>query len=334
MFRAQPKTLLISEIEPGHRYELVCTVEAGLARYRMGDMINCTRFLCRADDLVPLPAEPVNIPRIPLISLAYRVGSLLDAFGEKTNEQHVMSALQAVVRQWKQYEISVDICDFTSYPKLDVFPAKYVIFLELIEDEERKIDAQQLQFIQNTLSSEVEQQLCKANEYYKDYRSDSKLDPIACILVRKGTFSTFMLSAAAKEVFDAKYKSQRIEDNDYSFIIDGKHYATVEHYYQSQKYVDECPEQAEAIRTAETALQAKDMSSQFKSIYPRSTSFDAEAVMLRGLRAKFTQNKQLMALLKATENKILREMPGKADSKWSNDQNMLGQLLMQIRDEL
>jgi hypothetical protein len=192
MFQTQPKTLLISEIEPGHRYELVCTTEAGLVRYRMGDMINCTRFLCRADDLVPLPIEPVEIPRIPLVSLAYRVGTLLDAFGEKTSEQHVMNALQQTVQHWRKQEISVDICDFTSYPKLDVFPPKYVIFLELTEDEERKINDQQLRFLQSTVSSEVEQQLGKANQYYKDYRSASKLDPVACILVRSGTFSTFL----------------------------------------------------------------------------------------------------------------------------------------------
>ncbi|CAF1560253.1 unnamed protein product, partial [Adineta steineri] len=90
---SQPKTLLISEIEPGNRYEVVCTTEGGLIRYRMGDMISCTGFLSRADDLVPLPSEPEEIPRIPLISIAYRVGSLLDVYGEKTSEQHVMNAL-------------------------------------------------------------------------------------------------------------------------------------------------------------------------------------------------------------------------------------------------
>ncbi|CAF2676921.1 unnamed protein product [Rotaria sp. Silwood2] len=182
----------------------------------MGDIINCTRFLCRTDDLVPLPTEPIEIPRIPLVSIAYRVGSLLNAFGEKTNEQHVMNALQAAVRQWKQQEISVDICDFTSYPKLDVFPPKYVIFLELTENEERKIDAQQLRFLQNTVSSEVEQQLCKANEYYKDYRSTSKLDPVTCILVQKGTFSTFMRKILLTErVSPTQVKPHRLLKNEH-----------------------------------------------------------------------------------------------------------------------
>ncbi len=65
----------------------------------MGDVINCTRFLCRADDLGPLPVEPAENPRIPLISIAYRVGNLLNVIGEKTSEQHLMDALERAADQ-------------------------------------------------------------------------------------------------------------------------------------------------------------------------------------------------------------------------------------------
>ena len=46
-----------------------------------------------------------------------------------------------------------------------------------------------------------------------------------------------------------------------AIIVDDKHYPTVEHFYQSQKFIlNDYPEQAEAIRTeAKTALQAKEM---------------------------------------------------------------------------
>ncbi|CAF1599989.1 unnamed protein product [Rotaria sp. Silwood1] len=158
----------------------------------MGDVINCTRFLCRADDLVALPEEPVEIPKIPLISLAYRVGTLLDIYGEKTNEQHVMNALRQTIRQWREQGIPVDFCEFASYPRLDVFPARYVIFLELIEDQGHKLDTQQIQVLKNTINTEVEEQLCKANQNYKDNRSSTKLGPLDSILVRNGTFSTFL----------------------------------------------------------------------------------------------------------------------------------------------
>ncbi|CAF4413332.1 unnamed protein product [Rotaria sp. Silwood2] len=190
--QAQPKTLLLSELEPGHRYEVVCTTDGGLVRYRMGDVINCTRFFSRVNDLVPLPEEPVDIPQIPLISLAYRVGNVLGIFGEKVTEQHMMNALQQTIRQWREQELPVDLHDFTSCSKLDVFPAKFVIFVELTEDQGCKIDAQQLRILQNTASAEVDQQLCKTNQGYSNGRSAARLDSLDCIFVRTGTFSTFV----------------------------------------------------------------------------------------------------------------------------------------------
>ncbi|CAM4875483.1 unnamed protein product [Rotaria socialis] len=188
----QPKTLLISEIEPGNRYELVCTTDAGLVRYRMGDVVNCTRLLCRADNLVPLPKEPVEIPRIPLVSLAYRSGTLLSIYGERTNEQHVMNALQQTIHQWREQGIPIKFYDFTSYPNLNVSPVKYVIFLEFITDQECIIDSEQIQLLKNTANEKVEQQLCKANQNYLDSRHKAMLGPLDCILVRIGTFTRFL----------------------------------------------------------------------------------------------------------------------------------------------
>ncbi len=110
------------------------------------------------------------IPRIPLISIAYRLGSLLDVFGEKTTEQHVMYALRESVRQWRNQGIFVDLCDFTTYPKLDECPPKYVIFLELTDEQERKTNGDQLQTLQNIADFEVERQLSKANNHYRYIR--------------------------------------------------------------------------------------------------------------------------------------------------------------------
>lgn len=160
----------------------------------MGDVVNCTRFLDRNDDLVPLPAEPAEIPRIPLISLTYRAGSLLDAFGEKTNEVHLMNALQQTVQNWKSQGISVDFCDFTSFAKLNASPMKYVIFLELSEDQEHKISTEQLEILKRTVSEEVDRQLTKTNEVYEKVREFNVLTQLECIIVRSGTFSNFLRS--------------------------------------------------------------------------------------------------------------------------------------------
>ncbi|CAF3938624.1 unnamed protein product, partial [Rotaria sp. Silwood1] len=216
---AQPKTLLISDIEPGNRYELVCTTEAGLVRYRMGDVVTCTRFLCRSDDLVPLPIDQEEIPRIPLFSIAYRIGSLLDAFGEKTSEQHLMDALQRTSVQWKEQGIPLDIYDFTSYPKLDVFPPHYVLFLELIEEQnskqEYKISEKNFQLLQTMVDSEIERQLCQTNFNYNNVRKGSKLGPLVCILVRNGTFSNFLTDVLVTDrVSPTQIKPHRLLKNE------------------------------------------------------------------------------------------------------------------------
>lgn len=158
----------------------------------MGDVINCTRFLTRADDLISLPSEPVKIPRIPLISIAYRIGNLLNVIGEKTSEQHLLDALEQAANQWRHQGLPVHICDFTAFPKLDVFPPLYVIFLELIGESKYKIDDEQLQVLQNNADSEVDRQLCVTGVEYKNFRDEGKLGPLTCTLVRSGTFSIFL----------------------------------------------------------------------------------------------------------------------------------------------
>lgn len=170
---------------------MVVTTEAGLVRYRMGDVILCTRFLSRNNDFFPLPAEPKEIPRIPLISMSYRIRSLLNANGEKTTEEHVLYALRQTIDNWKEQGIIVELCDFTSFPKLDAFPVHYVIFFELMDDEEHKITDQDRQIMQKTIDSEFERHLRKANNFYHIMRDAGRFGPVECILLRSGTFSTF-----------------------------------------------------------------------------------------------------------------------------------------------
>jgi hypothetical protein len=115
----------------------------------MGDVVLFTQFLSREEDLLLLPTEPVEIPRIPLNSMSYRIGTLLNANGEKTTKEHLFYALRQTIQHWKKEGIHVELCDFTSFAKLDEFPVHHVIFFELINDEEHKIND--------------EQHLCKAN---------------------------------------------------------------------------------------------------------------------------------------------------------------------------
>ena len=120
------------------------------------------------------------------------------------------------------------------------------------------------------------------------------------------------------------------------FVMDGKIYQTVEHYFQSEKFPNDSVLQ-EAIRTAPTPAKAKRLG-KTKSIHFRSdwANFRNEA-MLKGERAKFEQNAKLMDLLKSTKGYELRE---KAfwDGFWGMGRNgkglnKMGKILQLIRDE-
>ena len=162
----------------------------------MGDVLNCTRLLSHATDLVPLPAEPAEIPRIPLVSISHRIGSLLDVFGEKTSEQHVINALIRSIQHWRKQGMHVELCDFASYPKLDAFPSRYVIFVELIHDNNdlngTKSGHEKFLLLQDVADTDMERELCEVNHKYKEFRSSNRLGPVICFLVQSGTFSNFL----------------------------------------------------------------------------------------------------------------------------------------------
>ena len=120
--------------------------------------------------------------------------------------------------------------------------------------------------------------------------------------------------------------------------LDGKQWPTTEHYFQAQKFIG--TPYVEAIRKQTSARGALDMSRN-PAIY-RWLRGDWEIVkndiMLKCLRAKFTQHKVLTHKLLATGDKKLIEHTNN-DSYWGDGGdgsglNMLGKLLMQVRKEL
>jgi ribA/ribD-fused uncharacterized protein len=121
-------------------------------------------------------------------------------------------------------------------------------------------------------------------------------------------------------------------------VVDGKTYATVEHYFQSAKFSDSDPLYAERVRIAATPASAKSLGSSRR--HPLCADWDAlrVATMRRGLRAKFTQNTAHRDLLVSTGDRILVENAPR-DYFWGcgakrTGRNVLGGLLMELRDEL
>jgi predicted NAD-dependent protein-ADP-ribosyltransferase YbiA (DUF1768 family) len=63
--------------------------------------------------------------------------------------------------------------------------------------------------------------------------------------------------------------------------------------------------------------------------------FDQDEIMREGLRLKFSQNLEMKETLLATRDAKLEEIGRFEGEYWTNKgQNRLGQLLMELRDEL
>ena len=126
-------------------------------------------------------------------------------------------------------------------------------------------------------------------------------------------------------------------------VMNGTSWPTSEHYFQAMKFVG--PREIwiqEVIRKANTARQVFDLANSRTGTYKNfiRSDWDAvkDAIMYKILQAKFTQDPRLSALLLNTGSaKLIEASP--VDSYWGygpdkKGKNMLGKLLMQLRNEL
>lgn len=120
----------------------------------------------------------------------------------------------------------------------------------------------------------------------------------------------------------------------HAVFLEGKIWRTVEHFYQAQKLHN--TEFEEVIRQAETPMFAKQKAyALLKEVVLEGWDDRKEAVMYRGLEAKFTQHPDLMELLLKTKHKRLVERTD-TDEYWGDGhfgagKNRLGELLMDLR---
>jgi len=122
----------------------------------------------------------------------------------------------------------------------------------------------------------------------------------------------------------------------YEIRVDGKSWATWEHYFQTQKFED--IQQRESIRKAKTPMIAARMGRDRKSKLRRDWESVKVSVMTDAVRAKFSQHAELGAILVGTGSAFLVEHT-ENDAYWGDGgdgrgKNVLGQILMRVRSEL
>lgn len=122
----------------------------------------------------------------------------------------------------------------------------------------------------------------------------------------------------------------------YPVTIDGSAWPTSEHYYQAMKFTD--PKIRQTIRRTAGPAEAKRIGGT-RGLPLRHDWISArDGIMHKVVRAKFMQHPMLLRLLLRTGDKELVEHT-ENDRYWGDGgdgsgKNMLGKILMQVREEL
>ena len=122
----------------------------------------------------------------------------------------------------------------------------------------------------------------------------------------------------------------------YPFRIDGKTWKTSEHYFQAQKFAG--TEHEEELRLVASPMVVARMGRSRQRPLRKDWEITKDDIMREALRAKFTQNEELKKILLETGDAHLVEHTTN-DRYWGDGgdgsgKNMLGKLLMELRDEL
>lgn len=122
----------------------------------------------------------------------------------------------------------------------------------------------------------------------------------------------------------------------FPIFLDGEQWLTSEHYFQAQKFED--PAYRNLIRLAESPGKAAQMGRDRSKPLRKDWEAVKDDVMRTAVREKFSSHEKLKQLLLSTGDAWLIEHTTN-DSYWGDGgdgtgKNMLGRILMEIRDEL
>ena len=123
----------------------------------------------------------------------------------------------------------------------------------------------------------------------------------------------------------------------HEFTLDGEYWKTSEHYFQAQKFAHS-PEDMAAIARASTPKRAAELGRERTRPLRKDWEEVKDDVMRRALAAKFEAHPELRELLLGTGDEELIEKTS-GDYYWGcgtrgTGHNMLGKLLMELRDKL
>ncbi len=167
--------VLLEDLCPGKRYQVLVTTRSGLYRYAMNDIVEVTGWF----------------NRVPTIQFVQKGKGVTNITGEKVYEQQVVEAVDTVLNS-----LGLD-CEF--YVMLaNVQTATYTLYLERTA-------------VPDSFGPQVDEQLARLNVEYRAKRESGRLQPLRVNLLRAGTMEAYRRHCVAQGQRDEQFKLIRLQ---------------------------------------------------------------------------------------------------------------------------
>ncbi|OVA11780.1 GH3 auxin-responsive promoter [Macleaya cordata] len=184
--KEQQELVDLVDVKLGQEYELVVTTYAGLYRYRVGDVLRVAGFKNKA----------------PQFNFICRRGVVLSIDTDKTDEMELQNAVENSVKHLIPFNTSFE--EYTSYADASTIPGHYVVYWELINQEQA-----------TSIPPSVFEDCCltieeSLNSVYRRLRVHEKsVGPLEIKIVEKGSFTKLMDFAISQGASISQYKTPR-----------------------------------------------------------------------------------------------------------------------------
>lgn len=182
--KEQPKTVLAHEVEVGKCYRIVVTNYSGLYRYDIGDVVEILDFYEQA----------------PIIVFRHRVGGLLSATSEKTNEFHATQVIQQLQKQF-----DLPLANYCITLSENEIPPHYLLNIELLPNHPLNNPEEFL--------AEFDKKMQQANVSYEDKRRNNILPAPRLRILAAGSFATVRQRLLQKGIPDSHLKIPHINED-------------------------------------------------------------------------------------------------------------------------
>jgi hypothetical protein len=172
----------ITELEVGRDYEIVITNQAGLYRYKCGDVITVVDHLYDC----------------PYVQFAYRKGQLINVLGEKTTEAHINALAERLSEQ-----TGLSIMHWAAYVDYNSDPCSYVLLIENEKGEDMSV-----------CSADADKLLDEINPRFAFFKSLEEIGSLRIRNQRPGTHAEWVKQQISKGVSPEQVKPVRILDSD------------------------------------------------------------------------------------------------------------------------